>query len=673
LQCSIKTIILKDFLIPDYKDYFMSYIKFDKAQIVNLEYSLKREVIRTNRAGSYSSTTIVGCNTRKYHGLLVCPVDAFGGDRYVLLSSLDVTVVNNDRSFNTGIRKFKGDYYSPKGHKYIDELEMETIPSRIYRVGGVKLKHERLLVHYEEQYLARFTILEASEPMKLQIRPFLAFRNIHELTHANLAANKKIDVIENGIKAKLYEGFPFLNMQLSAKTEFVHVPDWYLGVEYPEEQKRGYEYSEDLFTPGFFEVDAREGDVIVFSASTKEEKTTGLKTKFTKTVNGKIPRNSFINCLRNAAQQFIEKRHGKTLIIAGYPWFGSWGRDTFIALPGIALARVMRSLQLYREVLDTQVERMKDGLFPNMGSLSNPAFNSVDAPLWFFWAVQQYIEVGGTDAWERYGEALKSVLEAYKNGTAFNIQMRGNGLIYASAPGKSLTWMDAVINGIPVTQRKGYAVEINALWYNAVCFALDMARLVKDRKFIKEYEDLPDLIKNSFQELFCDHQRGYLADYINDEEGKNYFVRPNMVIAVSLPNSMLSKDQMQKVLDVADKELVTPRGLRTLSPGHPLYKGSYHGNQEERDNAYHNGTVWPWLLGPFCEGWLKVYGKQGVQKVRKLIYGLEEVMSEHGVSTISEIYDGDPPHSPNGAISQAWSIGEVLRIIDLLENKYSNI
>jgi glycogen debranching enzyme len=200
-----------------------------------------------------------------------------------------------------------------------------------------------------------------------------------------------------------------------------------------------------------------------------------------------------------------------------------------------------------------------------------------------------------------------------------------------------------------------------------------MARQAKDRKFIKEYEDLPELIKSSFHDLFCDHQRGYLADYVNDEEGKNYFVRPNMVIAVSLPYSMLSKDQMQKVLDIADKELVTPRGLRTLSPGHPLYKGTYHGNQEERDNAYHNGTVWPWLLGPFCEGWLKVYGKQGVQKVKKLIYGLEEVMSEHGVCTISEIYDGDPPHAPNGAISQAWSVGEVLRIIDLLENKYSNL
>ena len=589
------------------------------------------------------------------------------------LSSLDATVVNNDRSFNTGIRKYKGDYYSPKGHKYIEELEMDGIPSRIYRVGGVKLQHERLLVHYEEQYLARFTILEASEPMKLQIQPFLAFRNIHELTHANLSANTKVDSIDSGIKMRLYEGFPYLHMQFSQKAEFIHVPDWYLGVEYTEEQKRGYDYSEDLFTPGFFEVEAKEGDVIVFSASTREEKPSGFKAKFTKTVNGKIPRSNFTNCLKNAAQQFIEKRHGKTLIIAGYPWFGSWGRDTFIALPGLALARPGKKLQLYREVLDTQVARMKDGLFPNMGTIGNPAFNSVDAPLWFFWSVQQYLENGGTDAWERYGEALKSVLNAYKSGTAFNIVMRENGLIYADAPGKSLTWMDAVVNGIPVTQRKGYAVEINALWYNAVCFALDMAKQVKDRKFVRENENLPALINNSFHDMFCDHHKGYLADYVNDDEGKNYFVRPNMVIAVSLPYSMLTKDEMKRVLDVADKELVTPRGLRTLSPGNPLYKGTYHGSQEERDNAYHNGTVWPWLLGPFCEGWLKVYGKQGEQRVRKLVFGLEEVMSEHGVSTISEIYDGDPPHAPNGTISQAWSVGEVLRIIDLLENKFSNL
>ena len=648
----------------------MSYIKFEKSQIVNLEYSLVREVIRTNRAGSYSSTTIVGCNTRKYHGLLICPVDEFGGERFILLSSLDVTVVNNDRSFNTGIRKYKGDYFKPKGHKYIEDFNTDSIPSRIYRVGGVILKQERLLVHYEEQYLLRLTIMEAPEPMKLKVRPFLAFRNIHQLTHANLTANTKVDFIENGIRSKLYDGFPSLNMQFSKKAEFVHVPDWYLGVEYPEEQKRGYDYSEDLFTPGFFEVKAKEGDVIIFSASTKEEKPAGLIQKFTKTISGKIPRDSFINCLRNAAQQFVEKRGGKTLIIAGYPWFGAWGRDTFISLPGLALAR--HRLVLYRDVLDTQVERMQDGLFPNMGNANKPAFNSLDAPLWFFWAVQHYVENGGTDGWERYGEAAKSVLKAYKNGTAFNIHLRDNGLIYADAPGKSLTWMDAVVNGKPVTPRGGYAVEINALWYNAVCFSLDMAKAVKDTKFIKEYESLPLLIKKSFLDIFWNEKLGYLADYVNDGEGKNNFVRPNMVIAVSMPFSMLDKEQMKKVLNIADKELVTVRGLRTLSPGNIYYKGACRGNQEERDNAYHQGTVWPWLYGPFCEGWLRVYGQQGVRKVKNLIFGLEAVMSEHGVSTISEIHDGDPPHSPQGSISQAWSVGEVLRIIKLLETKYAN-
>ncbi|MBN1108161.1 MAG: glycogen debranching enzyme family protein [Bacteroidales bacterium] len=648
----------------------MSYIKFDKCKIVNLEYSLGREIIRTNRAGSYASTTIVECNTRKYHGLLVCPVDELGGGRFVLLSAVDVTVLNNNQSFNLGIRKYKGDYYSPKGHKYIEDFSTEVIPSRVFRVGNVLLQVERLLVHDEEQLLVRYTVLEAAEEMKIQLKPFLAFRSIHELTHANMAANTKIEPVKNGIKMKLYEGFPYLNMQFSSRPEFVHVPDWYLGVEYIEEQKRGYDYSEDLFCPGFFEFRAKKGDTIVFSASTKEENPNGFKTKFSKTVSRKIPRDSFVHCLRNAAQQFVERRGEDTLIIAGYPWFGSWGRDTFISLPGIALAR--HKLDLYRAVLDTQVRRMKDGLFPNMGTKGHYAFNSVDAPLWFFWALQQYVLNGGTDCCERYGDAAKSVLSAYRNGTDYNILMTENGLIYAGAPGKALTWMDAVVNGVPVTQRSGYAVEINALWYNAVSFVLDLAKSGKDRKFVKEYAHLPELIKNSFIEMFWDEKTGYLADYVNEEEGKNFFKRPNMLIAVSLPYSMLDKEQMKKVLDVADKELLTPRGIRTLSPGNKFYKGTYCGNQETRDNAYHQGTVWPWLLGPFCEGWLKVYGKQGAQKIKNIIYGLEECMSEHGISTLSEIHDGDPPHNPRGAVSQAWSVGEVLRIIDLLEREYSN-
>ena len=649
----------------------MGYIKFDKSKVVNLEYSLSREILRTNRAGSYSSTTIVGCNTRKYHGLLVCPVDELGADRFVLLSTIDIIVVNNERSFNTGIRKCKGDFFNPKGHKYIEDFETEIIPMRLYRVGGVILKQERLLVHYEEQWLLRLTILEANESMKLQIRPFLAFRSIHQLTHANMNANTKVDFVKNGIKTRLYDGFPWLHMQLSDKAEFVPVPDWYYGVEYPEEQKRGYDYSEDLFTPGFFEIEAKQGDCIVFSASTKEEKPSGLKQKFTKTVSGKIPRDSFENCLKNAAQQFIEKRGNSTLIIAGYPWFGAWGRDTFISLPGLTRAR--HKMSLFRDVLDTQVARLKDGLFPNMGNGHDFAYNSIDAPLWFFWTLQKYLEHSGLDCWERYGEAAKSILRAYKSGTAFNIHMRDNGLIYADAPGKALTWMDAVVHGVPVTPRRGYAVEINALWYNAICFSLEMCGKLKDKSFIKEFESLPDLIKKSFIELFWNEKSGYLADYVNDEEGQNLFVRPNMVIATSLQFSMLDSEQMKKVLDVADKELVTPRGLRSLSPRNNLYKGTCAGNQEERDSAYHQGTVWPWLVGPFSEGWLRVYGKQGIGKIKKLVYGFEEVMSEHGVSTISEIYDGDPPHTARGAISQAWSVGEILRIMELLDTKYSDI
>jgi predicted glycogen debranching enzyme len=649
----------------------MGYIKFEKSKVVNLEYSLSREILRTNRAGTYSSTTIVGCNTRKYHGLLVCPVDELGGDRFVLLSSIDVTVLNNDTAFNIGIRKYNGDHFSPKGHKYIEEYDTEIIPSMTYRVGGVIIKQERNLVHYEEQFLARYTILDANEPMKIQIRPVLAFRNVHQLTHANMNANTRVDFINNGIKVKLYEGFPWLNMQLSAVAEFVPVPDWYYGVEYIEEQKRGYDYSEDLFVPGFFEFEAKKGDEIIFSASTNEEKPAGLKQKFSKMVAGKIPRDNFIDCLKNAAQQFIERRGDSTLVIAGYPWFGSWGRDTFIALPGLCLAR--QKLSLYTDVLDTQIRRLKDGLFPNTGTAGNYIYNSVDAPLWFFWTLQNYFDSGGTDVWDRYGEAAKSIIEAYRSGTAPNIKMRENGLLYAYAPGKAVTWMDAIVNNVPVTQRRGYAVEINALWYNAVCFALVMAKKGKDKKFIKDYESLPALIKDSFIKTFWSEKLGYLADYVNDEEGTNIFVRPNMVIAVSMPFTMLDCEQMKKVLDTADRELVTTRGLRTLSPRNPMYKGIYSGKQVERDMSYHQGTVWPWLLGPFCEGWLKIYGKQGVNKVRKLIYGLEEVMSEHGISTISEIYDGDPPYTARGAISMAWSVGEVLRIIKILDENYSDI
>ena len=309
-----------------------------------------------------------------------------------------------------------------------------------------------------------------------------------------------------------------------------------------------------------------------------------------------------------------------------------------------------------------------EGLFPNMGKDGNYAFNSVDAPLWFFWDVQQYIHFTGDKegAWKLYGKVMKRILETYRRGTDYNIGMHENALIWAGEPGKALTWMDAVVEGVPVTPRTGFPVEINALWYNAVSFCLSLAEEFGDYDFTEKWKNLPGKIKDSFMDMFWDEERKYLADFVS-EKGPNWQVRPNQVIATSLPYSPLDDGEKQRVLRKVEKQLLTPRGLRTLSPEDPEYKGRYHGDQAKRDRAYHQGTVWPWLLGPYCEGVLKLYKRSAVSKIRKLIWGFEKEMMQHGIGSISEIYDGDPPHEGKGAISQAWSVSEVLRVLDLLD------
>ena len=642
----------------------MNYLKFDKQQLINLEYSLNKEILRSNRAGAYACTTITGCNTRKYHGLLICPVEQIGG-KDVILSSLDETIIQHGKEFNIGIHKYQGNIYEPGGHKYIRDFEAETIPKTIIRVGGVVLSKEKLLVENTEQILIKYTLLESHSETRLRFKPFLAFRNSHSLSKENMDANTKIEFIANGIKSKLYTNYPYLHMQFSKNTEFIPVPDWFYNIEYTEEQNRGYDYKEDLFVPGYFEMAIKNGESIVFSGSTVEIDTAGLKRKFTIEEKKRIPRSDFKNSLINAAQQFIVRKKGRTEIIAGFPWFDSWGRDTFVSLPGLTLS--LDDPKTCKAVLDTQISMLKDGLFPNMGSETDLSYNSVDAPLWFSWAVQKYAEYVNNDisVWKRYGPALKSILNAYRNGTGYNIKMQ-NGLIYAGEEGKALTWMDAIVDGKPVTQRKGYAVEINALWYNAVMFSLELAEKAKDNKFIESWKNIPEIIRGSFLETFYCPEKSYLADYV-DGEYKNLSVRPNQVFAVSLKYSPLNDEIKEQVLRIVKKELMTPRGLRTLSPKSPDYKGIYEGNQEQRDKAYHQGTVWPWLLGPFCEGYLKLYKEKGVEFVSKLIEGFKEVMCEHGINSISEIYDGNPPHKSKGAISQAWSVAEILRIMKLIE------
>lgn len=646
----------------------MAYLKFDKSQLINLEYSLTKEVIRSNRAGSFSSSTIVYCNTRKYHGLLVAPIENLDGDRHVLISSLDETIIERENEFNLGIHKYQGDIYSPRGHKYVRDFYANPTPTIIYRVGGVVLMKESLLVEKEEQILIRYTIVESDVPVKLRFRPFLAFRNMHHLSKANLYANTKAVLIPNGAKIRMYDGYPFLHMQFSKEAEFIAAPDWYYGIEYNKELRRGYDYKEDLFVPGYFELDGKKGDVIIFSAATLKANPEQLKRKYTLELSKRIPRDSFKNCLTNSAQQFFIKRNKKTEIIAGFPWFGCWGRDTFIALPGLTLA--VGDVSTCKEVLDTQVSKLKNGLFPNMGSEDSPAFNSVDAPLWFFWALQQYTKAVKTYAaiWKNYGRAIRQILEAYRDGTSFNIRMAENGLIYAGEPGKALTWMDAVVNGKPVTPRMGFPVEINALWYNALMFSLDLARRAKDEEFIGSWEGLPGKVHESFMSLFWDAKKGYLADVV-DLKSTDWSIRPNQIIAVSMEYSMLTPEIKNAVINVVERDLLTPRGLRTLSPTNENYKGIYKGTQEQRDLAYHQGTVWPWLLEHFCEAYMNLHKESGLGFLENLINGFEPVMTELGIGTIPEIFDGDPPHRARGAISQAWSVAALLRII----NKYESM
>ena len=643
----------------------MSFLKFEKSELVNLEYALSREVIRSNRAGSYASTTIIGCNTRKYHGLLVCPLEELGGDHHVLLSTLDATIVQHEKDFNLGMHKYEGDQYIPKGHKYIRDFDATRGSYLVYRVGGVVLSREVLMVSRAEQVLLRYTLLEANSETILRLRPFLAFRNQHALSKSNLYANTRYREIPNGIASRLYDGYPELHMQCSKTVEFVPVPDWYYNVEYMEEQKRGYEYKEDLYVPGYFEMPIKTGESIVFSASTKESAPGSLKRTFTSEMKSRIPLDSFNNCLLNAAEQFIVRKKKGTDIISGFPWFGTVGRDSFMALPGLTMTTGDLSTSL--KVIDTMLESLSGGLFKERPGWKKKNHPVADTPLWFIWALQQYGNYDpGFDIWKKYGKAIKAVLTAYRNGSAGIVHMMDNGLIYAAQEGKPLTWMDAMVNEWPVTPRDGCAVEINALWYNAVCQALEWAG-DGDRNFVESWAPLPALISGSFKESFWDPEKEYLLDYFNNDI-RDLSVRPNQVLAVSMTHSPLSVEMKKSVLDVIEGELLTSRGLRTLSPKNEAYKGVYEGDQVKRDLAYHQGTVFPWFLEHFIKGYLEVYKRSGYPKVKRIYEGFEESLTSGGIGSISEVYDGNPPNNPKGGISQATAVAALLRIGEMIEN-----
>ena len=675
----------------------MSYLRFEKALMTNLQDSLPKELLRTNRSGAYSCSTIVDCNIRKYHGLLVVPVPELDDENHVLLSSLDCTVVQHGAEFNLGLHKYQGNNYSPKGHKYIREFDCDKIPTTIYRVGGVILKKEFLFQNYEDRILIRYTLEDAHSATTLRFRPFLAFRSVRQFTHENSVASREYHQVDNGIKTCMYAGYPDLFMQFSKKNEFIFQPDWYRGVEYPKEQERGYASNEDLYVPGYFEMPIKKGESIIFAASTSEVKTSRLKKLFDEEVSYRPPRDNFFHCLVNAAHQFhvrVKREDGEKevwsttqaptkeyysnddrYLLAGYPWFKCRARDTFIALPGLTLS--IAEDEYFELVMATAERALREFMEEKPSTTKIYEIDKPDVPLWAVWAIQQYAKkLGKQRCKEKYGKLLRDIVTFIEENKHPNLTLDDNGLVRIDGRDVAMTWMNSTANGRPVVPRTGYCVEINALWYNALRFVASLARddqeLATDDAARADFgqqaehlETLAEKTKLSFVDTFL-NEYGYLLDYV-DGNTMDWSVRPNMIFAVALDYSPLTQQQMKGVLDVCTRELLTPKGLRSLSPKSGGYNPIYVGPQTQRDYAYHQGTAWPWLGGFYMEACLKLYKRTRLSFIERQMVGYEDEMAYHCLGTISELFDGNPPFHGRGAMSFAMNVAEILRTLELLE------
>ena len=642
----------------------MSYLRFEKAVMTNLEESLHKELLRTNRSGAYSCSTIVDCNTRKYHGLLVVPVPELDDENHVLLSSLDPTVIQHGAEFNLGLHKYQGNNYSPKGHKYIREFDCDKVPTTVYRVGGVILKKEVVFQHYEDRILIRYTLVDAHSATTLRFRPFLAFRSVRQFTHENSTASRAYEEVDNGIRTKMYAGYPFLYMQFSKKNQFVFQPDWYRGVEYPKEQERGYASNEDLYVPGYFEMDIKKGESIVFSASTSQIKTTTLRSLFEKEVEARAPRDNFFHCLVNAAHQFHKReKNDDRYLLAGYPWFKCRARDTFIALPGLTLA--IDEQDYFELVMKTAERGLREFMEGKPLTVKIYEMEQPDVPLWAVWAIQQYAKSAGRDKCSQmYGKLLEDIIHYIIDGNHPNLRLDDNGLLYADGRDKAVTWMNSTANGRPVVPRSGYIVEFNALWYNALKFCASIATDNGRADEAAELNDLADVAGESFVNTFL-NEYGYLYDYV-DGNMVDWSVRPNMLFTVAFDYSPLTKEQKRGVLDICTRELLTPKGLRSLSPKSGGYNPMYVGQQTQRDYAYHQGTAWPWLEGFYFEGCIKLYKHTRLSFIERQLVGFEDEMSYHALGSISELFDGNPPFHGRGAMSFAMNVAEILRASKML-------
>lgn len=641
----------------------MKYIQFDNSKLPNLEYSLFKEIVRTNRSGAYMSTSILGCNTRKYHGLLVCPLEQFGGETFVMLSSMQCSVIQNGKIFNLGIQQYKGDFCEPKGHKYMCDYSAAPTTKLTHRVGGAVISQEFILASNENQLLIKYTLEDAHSDTTLRLKPFLAFRNTHDLTHENMDLNTHYTEVQNGVKFKPYAALPELYIQANKKIDYIAMPDWYRDVQYIKERYRGYDYTEDLYVPGYFEFPIKKGESVVFSAALFDAATNGLKTKFTNEVKRRTPKDNMLHFLMNAGQQFVERKNDTIMLKAGYHWKKPQLRDMFVALAGLAIFQ--EDKKVYAEIFESSLANLKR-LYIDEAAMNN---TSIDVPLWFFYCINEMerfmprqIDI------KKHFSLMEALLNHYWNGVPGKMHRLDNGLIYARNEGEPQTWMNAKTSwGMLVTPRYGCAVEVNGLWYNAIATALEVAKKTGNKNFINTWAPRLDQVGEAFVKTFI-NEAGYLFDYV-DNDYKSYSVRPNMLIAAALKYSPLSKEQKKMVLDITTRELLTPRGIRSLSPNDEKYLAAIEGNENERLLRLHQGPAYPWLLSFYGDLMIDIHHNSGISQLRRIVETWEPELQEHGLGTIGERFNGNPPYQAKGAISMAWNVAAILKLMKLIETK----
>ncbi|MGE4191905.1 MAG: amylo-alpha-1,6-glucosidase [Pseudodesulfovibrio sp.] len=651
-------------------------LRIPRDECVNTETATRKEWIDTNGLGGYASSTVINCHTRKYHGLLVAALKEPRG-RFVLLSKLETSVVANDKEFLLSSNKFPGVYH-PTGHQFVDQFEQGLYPATTYRIGDALIRKSFLMIHGQNTVLVCYELLEGKVKPALRLRPMLAYRDVHKLTRENMFLRPKSYPEKNGRKIQPYEGMPPLYMGTNRKSEFFPGPKWVYSVEYLMERARGFDYQEDLFCPGMFETSLEKGKPVIFAASV--EPLGNLERLRKKEIARREAlfeagkdRSKSVQWLKYFSDRFlIRNPSGFASVIAGYHWFGEWGRDTMISLPGLTFHA--GRTEFGEEVLAAYAGLARDGLLPNYLDQNSDhlAYNSVDASLWFFWATQEYLKAGGSKRFvmDKVYPALRGIVAAHLDGRVPLCGLDRDGLLFAGNERTQLTWMDAQAYGRPVTPRHGAAVEINALWYNALRFFLELAD-GEDAGLGSRAMEAADRLKANFSLRFWNEDDNCLCDVVN-HAGQDRSIRPNQVFAASLPHTMLDYHQMRAVIANVQAHLLTPYGLRTLSPRDPAYKPFYHGDADARDAAYHQGMVWPWLAGHFGQALLRqAEDRAGTKAFLRTYFKpiLRSFPEDFGLGALPELYTGNPPHEPRGAVAQAWSMAEAVRLNKLLKEK----